>query len=856
MKRLICGFLTVLMLVSMLAAGAVGVSAASSLTTSEKAIKLLKDMEGFAKKPFWDNRQYTVGYGSACNPSDYPNGITTEQADALLRKALTGMEAAVNKFADRYNLKLSQRQFDALMLFTYNCGVSWTNADSDLRTSIINGDSGNDFIYYMTRWCTVGGEVSLGLVDRRLAEADLYLYGYYNLHAPGNYGYVLFDANEGTCESRIQGFDASEPVKVRVTPVYTGYRFLGWYTAKEGGKWITDLDSTTMDITLYARWQKGEGNVDANGKILGISAKYQRIAGAALTVYEVPSADAKTLKQLDKGANITVTADYVDSKGVKWGKLDQGGWIVLMNTAVATVAAAKPQRPAAEDENGVNVAVTAKNVNVRSGAGTNNPVVGSVSNGQTLVITETKMAGDLKWGKCSMGWICLMYTNYDAVAANSIPSDGEAVATGTVKNCGGLRIRSGAGANFGVVGSLGAGTPVRIMQIKQVAGVEWGQISSGWICLDYVILNSESNDNLPENPSNPDQEEGKQPSEDNSESADTTAKIAGTVISNTSLNIRNGAGTTFDVVGSYARGTQVTILEQKTVGGTPWGRTNKGWISLYYVRLDSEGPSHAGNSSATMRGIIACGSYLNVRDSAGMGGEVVAALAKGDLVWIYETKVVGTTTWGRVDKGWISMNFVKLESGSQQDQNTNQNSQNNNQSNNQNNSQNNSQNNNQNSNQNNNQSNQSNNQNNNQNGNQNTNSGNGAAIATGKVVGANSLRVRSGAGTNYSVVAGLTMGQSVKIYEVKTVSGVVWGRTESGWISMNYVKLDSGSNVVVKVGTVNASSLMIRSAAGSQNAIVGSYARGAKVEIYETTTVAGQPWGRTDKGWICLSYVI
>lgn len=825
MKRLLCGFLTVLMLVSMLTVGAVSVHAASSMTTSEKAIKLLKEFEGFAKYAYRDNGQYSIGYGCSCNPADYPNGITEEQADILLRDRLPGMEASVNKFADRYGLKLTQQQFDALMLFTYNCGAGWTSTDSDFRTSVINGDTGNDFVYFMTRWCTASGEVSLGLVDRRMAEADLYLYGYYNLRAPSNYGYVLFDANEGTCESRIQGYDASEPVKVRVTPVYTGYRFLGWYTAKEGGKWITDLDSTTMDITLYAHWQKDEGNVDANGEVLGTSAKYQRKAGNALTVYEAPSTDSDTVKTINKGTAITITADYVDAKGVKWGKLDQGGWVVLKDTTVDTVAAAKPQRPAAEDEDGVSVMVTGNDVNIRSGAGTNHAVVGTANYGQTITITQTKMAGNLKWGKFSKGWICLMYTNYDAVLEDKNSSDADSIASGTVMNCGGLRIRTGPATSYPVVGTLVEGAVVRILEIKDMGSADWGRISSGWICLDYVTLRN-SGDNTQQNPPQSDKEESGKPEEDNTNPPSTANQITGTVISNSALNIRSGAGTNYGVVGSYARGTKVTILEQKNVGNTPWGRTNKGWISLNYVRLDSTGSgsntNNNTNSSASMIGTVVCSGYLNVRDNAGMSGKVVGSLAKGTVIKIHETKVVGSTTWGRIDEGWISMSYVKLDSG---------NAQNNNQ------------------------------QKPEQDTNTGTNSGssnsqNGKVMATGKVVGANSLRIRSGAGTNYSVVGGLTMGQSVKIYEVKTVSGVVWGRIENGWISMNYVQLDPGSNVVMMVGTVNASSLMIRSAAGSQNAIVGSYSRGAKVEIYETVTVAGQTWGRTDKGWICLAYVV
>ena len=38
------------------------------------------------------------------------------------------------------------------------------------------------------------------------------------------------------------------------------------------------------------------------------------------------------------------------------------------------------------------------------------------------------------------------------------------------------------------------------------------------------------------------------------------------------------------VVGSYKRGQTVTILEQTRVGVTLWGRTDKGWICMDYVK--------------------------------------------------------------------------------------------------------------------------------------------------------------------------------------------------------------------------------------------------------------------------------
>ena len=49
------------------------------------------------------------------------------------------------------------------------------------------------------------------------------------------------------------------------------------------------------------------------------------------------------------------------------------------------------------------------------------------------------------------------------------------------------------------------------------------------------------------------------------------------------LNIRKGAGTSYDVVDRYGKGVVVTILQTKTVSGTTWGRTDKGWVSMDYV---------------------------------------------------------------------------------------------------------------------------------------------------------------------------------------------------------------------------------------------------------------------------------
>ena len=60
---------------------------------------------------------------------------------------------------------------------------------------------------------------------------------------------------------------------------------------------------------------------------------------------------------------------------------------------------------------GRTVTVTGSVVNIRSGAGTNHSIVGSVTQGQSCIIVETASASDgVSWGRLSSGgWICMTY---------------------------------------------------------------------------------------------------------------------------------------------------------------------------------------------------------------------------------------------------------------------------------------------------------------------------------------------------------------------------------------------------------------------------------------------------------------
>lgn len=135
---------------------------------SQNGINLIKKYEGCRLEAYLcPSGIWTIGYGHTGGDVYRGATVTQPEADRLLAVDLERFEAAV---ADTVKLPLNQNQFDALVSFTYNCGLG------NLQT-LIKNRSLEEIANALTLYNKGSGRVLDGLVKRRAEERALFLSG-------------------------------------------------------------------------------------------------------------------------------------------------------------------------------------------------------------------------------------------------------------------------------------------------------------------------------------------------------------------------------------------------------------------------------------------------------------------------------------------------------------------------------------------------------------------------------------------------------------------------------------------------------------------------------------------------------
>lgn len=260
-KRALAMLLSLTLSLTLLSGAALAVE---TYTTSDACVKMIEELEGYRQMPYADNNgKWYVGYGVSCSPSDYPEGITEEEAELLLRQQLVTAEELVNSFLLQYGIAVAQHQFDALVSMTYTLGSQWINPDYRLCAYLINGIerySEAEVVNAIATWCHSGTTVLENLVSRRLREAFLFLYGDYDFRdGESRYCYIDYETNGGKNDPNQGGrtvfYPLGAPYGQLPTPTREGSVFQGWFTAD--GVQMTGAETAMGSLNLYARWEGG-----------------------------------------------------------------------------------------------------------------------------------------------------------------------------------------------------------------------------------------------------------------------------------------------------------------------------------------------------------------------------------------------------------------------------------------------------------------------------------------------------------------------------------------------------------------------------------------------------------------------
>ena len=141
------------------------------MKTSQIGVSLIKHFEGFKSKPYLCPAGIpTIGYGTTIRKigsrvklTDRP--ISEKEATELLQSTLITYENMVIRKLKR---QVKQNEFDALVCFVYNCGISQTLFE------MVNSNNPLLKTWWTSHYITGGGKILKGLIERRKAEAKLY----------------------------------------------------------------------------------------------------------------------------------------------------------------------------------------------------------------------------------------------------------------------------------------------------------------------------------------------------------------------------------------------------------------------------------------------------------------------------------------------------------------------------------------------------------------------------------------------------------------------------------------------------------------------------------------------------------
>ena len=793
-KRFVCALLALVLLVGLVPVTA----AAAENKISEAAITVLKQLTTFKDTCYYvTGSEFRTGYGTVCKekhhfdttgqPQDTDKNvhtITQKQADTALRAYLTELDKQVNSFAAKNNLTLTQNQHDALVVYTHGAGTAWLSGTGALKSAIVSKASTNELLNVMS-------SLKDGQYARHQVEVNMYVNGVYSNVIPTQYKTVKYDVNTDDPNAKIAAgngstysmrFDASKTIS-HVTASRPGYKFLGWYTEPFDGRLMPKLNVACVDdsinprengqYTLYAYWQD-------TSDTHGVAVVYPMLASDLLstTVYARPEDGSDAMKDsngqtVTVSGSIEITQDYLDDKGVRWGFVSaKNGWVKI-GVAVEDAYADNVIATATVNYNGY--------LNVRNGAGTDYKIVGALVKNDTVKIYEIKTVNGHRWGRSDAGWICLTYTNLVMLDGRTVSDAGVAAYAFTGSVSKNVTAYTAAGdssqkvafkdAKGNVYDNIPEGSSITITNL---AVASYGSGKATWAKATWRNTEKDKNNNtifVNRNAWIPISDAGAALGDDEWYNV-SLDPVKYTVVSDTT-SVRKNAGDAAELSFTMNKGVEVEVNKIRLVGENIWGKitvldtvlagkvgTATGWINLAskYVKRSNEitleEETKKDDHDTGLIATVIDTDSVRVRKTGALYGAVIGSLRRGTTVRVWESK---KDEWYKLDTnengvydyekdGWVSAKYLNVRVGTLDANKEVTDSS----------------------------------------GNTITTDGSGTGIVANTYSGVN---VRQGAGIGYAAVGKLLPGTQVQILEVKNGGAAKWGRTDKGWVCMDYISM-------------------------------------------------------------------
>lgn len=406
-------------------------------------------------------------------------------------------------------------------------------------------------------------------------------------------------------------------------------------------------------------------------------------------------------------------------------------------------------------------ATTTSALNLRASAGTDAKILLTMPQGAKVIVHST-----------SNGWSKVTYNGTDGYASADYLSASSAVSsdfgTGTITGSD-VRMRSGPGTSHSVLGTYPKGTQMK------VTGVEgnWYAVNydgkDGYVSSDFMKVTSSA--------------------ASSSSTSQTTTSSSGTSgkgkVTGSSVNMRSGAGTSYSVLATFAKGTEVEITGKTGNWYAIRHNGKSGYISADYLSVSSSSSSSTTTSSSgsTEKGKTGSviGTSVRMRSGPGTNYDTLGYYSNG----VTMTVLGSENGWYKVSyngkTGYIIAQYFRVNPES-------------------------------------------------------------TGTTEGEIRGSD-VNMRLGPGTNYGIVATYQKGTKVNVsgtsgdwYEV-SVNG------KYGYIKKDFVKVSSSSSedepedvpaptqTLNETGIIHGTSVRMRGGPGTNYAVVGYLNNGTKVSI-------------------------